>query len=179
MRTETVTRTLYTFRELSEKAQERAISRMRRYADLWHWQHEYWDSAKAFGKIAPITIESAEYDNRNVGTRWTGDEDVSRLAGVRAWKWLHNNGWLDLAAKNANGACTLTGYIGDCALFDPIHKIARTPETVPTLRDLFDACAESWINDAANDMEHAYSDEAIAESLEANEAEFDEYGNAA
>jgi hypothetical protein len=167
----------FTFDELSEKAKDRARDKFRADPDLWGWQSEWWDSAQAFSRIAPIDIREADYDRRHVSVRWTGDDDVAELSGLRAWKWLKNNGWIDWAINEAKGACTMTGYYGDAPFGDAIRAYGTgDPRKVPELRQVFYEAAQEWCKQAAEDMEHAYSDEAIDEMIACNDYEFDEDG---
>lgn len=171
-----VTITICKYEELSETAQETARDLYRQTGFAWGWQDEWWQSAQEFSRIAPIVIVSADHDRGHVDARWRGDSDVADLSGLRAWKWLQNNGWFDLAAKNAQGGCTLTGYCGDCPLFDPIAAYAKTPLAVPDLAQVFYECAQAWIYAAQADCEWCHSDEAVAESIICNEYEFTEDG---
>jgi hypothetical protein len=174
MRTETIE--VFTFDELSEPAKEQARNWYRSDGDLWHWADEWWNSAVAFSAIAPIDIRGVHWDNADPDMRWSGDDALRELSGARAWKWLHNNGWFDLAAKNVMGDCTLTGYCGDCEFFDPIEKYRRDPAGVPDLKTLFRDCVHSWAFAARRDMEWSYSDEAVDETIRCNQYEFDDLG---
>lgn len=164
----TVTLEVYRFNELSEESQGRFLSELRAHSDLWGWKDEWCDSAKEFCKIAPVDVKSADFDHGTTYTRWTEEQDLSQLEGIRAWKWLNNNGWFDLAQRNNEGECTLTGYAGDCPLFDPIHALRDTPEDVPSLDQLFFNCIASWIRAAQEDLEFTYSDENLKELAESN-----------
>ena len=167
-----VSYTVFTFDELSDAAKARAIDSYRNRGVDWFWQSDWWDSAKAFSRIAPIDIQEADYDRRHVAVQWLYEWNAGNLAGSRAWKWLQNKGWFDLARDITSGDRTLTGYCGDCPLFDPIAAYEKTPLKIPTLRQVFYECAQSWVNEAANDLEWHYSDEYITEHLSANEYEF-------
>jgi hypothetical protein len=170
------TRTLFTIDSLEGRAKERALDWVRE-GGPWVWQCEWWDSAQAFARIAPIDIAEADYGRRIVSAEWTGDDSVEALSGIRAAKWLINNGWEELAHKNAQGGCTLTGYCGDCPLFDVIVKyLANDWRRIPDLGQVFYECAQEWVNAAADDCEHAYSDEYCGELAEINELLFDEDG---
>jgi hypothetical protein len=172
----TIEITAYRFDELSDRAKERARDWYRE-GDTWGWSDEYWQSARAFAAIAPMDIWEADYSRGDVSVRWAGDDEVAELTGLRAWKWLANNGWFDLAAKNIQGDCTLTGFCGDCDLFDPIAQYAKNPLRVPELEQVFRECYYSWVHAARADMEHSYSDESVDESIRINEYEFDAEGN--
>lgn len=183
-RVETIT--VYSFEELSEDAKEVARDNARQWPDLWGWQDEWWGSAKAFGDIAPIEITQADYTYRQVETRWVGvgyalryehDDAIRELTGVRAWKWLENNGWFSWAEENAKGSCTMTGYCGDCPFGDAIAAYTRDPLNTPSIGDVFDEAAQAWVSAAADDLEHAYSSESIDDTLTANQFEFLEDGS--
>jgi hypothetical protein len=175
MRTEAID--VFTFDELSDTAKDRARDWYRQGASEWQWASEWWDSAVAFSAIAPMEIRSIYWDRADPDMRWSGDDALRELSGVRAWKWLHNNGWFERAQKNVMGDCTLTGYCGDCSFFDPIEKYRRDPAGVPDLETLFRDCVYSWAFDARRDMEYAYSDEAVDETIRCNEYEFEATGD--
>lgn len=163
---------LFQISELNDKARERAIDAFRNAGDCWGWGAEWWDSAQAFSRIAPIDIWEADYDRRDVTIRWTGGDAIRELSGLRAWKWLQNNGWFAWAENERKGACTMTGYCGDAPFGDAIAAYARKPLSVPSIEQVFYEAAQAWVCEAADDCEHAYSDEAIAEQIECNEFEF-------
>lgn len=169
---QTVTIEIFTFDELPESAKETARQWYIAQGDCWHWQDEWWQSVQEFSDIAPIEVNSADYNRMHASTEWTENIEIAYLSGLRAWKWLQNNGWFELANKNAMGDCTLTGYCGDCPLFDPIEQYATKPLAVPELGVLFEECIYSWLKAARADMEWHYSDEFIDEHLEANSYQF-------
>ena len=144
--------------------------------DYFNWWPEWQDSLNAFCDIAPVEWLGFDITAGHIDSRWEGDSDVATLEGVRAWVWLHNNGWFDLAAKNSQGDCTLTGYCGDCPLFDPIHELRDTPDRVPDLESLFYECLQSWVFACRADQEHHESFEHFEEMCEANEWTFTEEG---
>lgn len=170
----TITKTIevFTFDELDDTAKDNALTEWLYLGDYWHSQDEWTDSAEAFSKIAPVDYTGADFDYGTVDYVWAGDVDIAELEGLRAWKWLKNNGWFDLAEKNASGGCTLTGYCGDCPLFDPIHALRNDPNRVPHLEQLFYECLQSWVQEARSDLEYAQSEESFSETCEANQWEF-------
>ena len=163
---------IYQFHELEDYAKERARDYFRNSSDLWGWQSEWWESAQAFSKIAPIDIREADFERRHVDIRWTGDDDLAELSGLRAWKWLENNNWFKWAADNKSGKCTMTGYCGDCPFGDAIAEYKDDPKHTPELKQVFYEAAQAWIHEAAADMEYCYSDEHIDDLIEINEYEF-------
>jgi len=176
MRQETVN--IYTFDELSDEAKERARDWYREGEDFGWILKEASDSVKEFNKIAPVIISDADYYRQYVKVKWDydsyydGEED---LEGREAWVWLKKRGWFAIAKENSDGGCTLTGVCYDCPLFDPITEVAKTPQKVPSLMDLFRECAERWMDMVVEDIEHQSSDESIDENIWANGYEF--YGD--
>lgn len=168
--------TVYSFDELSDSAKESARDNFRNDGNLWGWQSEWWQSAQAFGKIAPIRITSADYDRAQVDIEWTDGDAIADLSGLRAWKWLQNNNWFKWAAKEKLGACTLTGYCGDCSFADTFAQYEKNPLSVPDLKQVFYESAQSWVYEAQKDCEYSYSNEAIDQMIECNEYEFTESG---
>lgn len=71
--------------------------------------------------------------------------------------------------------CPLTGYYMDDELIDPIMKFMKNP-TDMSFKDLMRKCLYSWVNACDADVDHYFSDESIAEMLEANDYEFTEDG---
>lgn len=170
MRSETIF--IYTFDELPDETKAKVRDNFRAMPDLWAWGEDYWQSAMAFEKIAPIEIIRADYSQGYVDTRWTETEEIGELSGLRGWKWLLNNGWLAWADKNKQGACTLTGFCGDCGFADAIAHYALTPLSVPDISQVFREACQAWVKDAQSDCEHAYTDGAIDELIACNEYEF-------
>ncbi len=175
MRTETIE--VFQFDELSDRAKQRARDWYLSHGDSWHWSQEWWDSAVAFSAIAPVDIRAIDWHHASPDMRWTGDDELRDLSGLRAWKWLNNNGWFDLAQKNAMGACTLTGYCGDCEFFDPIEKYRGDPLKVPDLETLFRDCVYAWAFSARRDLEWSQSDECVDETIRGNEYEYTAAGD--
>ena len=178
-RIEIQTRTLYSFDELSDEAKERARDWYRSFPDIWGWASDWINSAEAFERIAPIEIRGWDIDRASVSVEWSDDSAIGELSGLRAWKWLQNNNWFKWANDNKQGACTMTGYCGDCPFGDAIAAYADKPLSVPDLEQVFYEACQAWVCAARDDMEYSYSDESVDESIRANEYEFTESGEIA
>lgn len=170
MRTEIIE--VFTIDELSEAAQEKAHADYLAQGGCFPYFDEWQDSLNAFCDIAPVEWLRFDIVMDHIDYNWKEDSDIAKLTGVRAWKWLLNNGWFDLAEKNAQGDCTLTGYCGDCDLFDPIHALKDRPEYVPDLEQVFYDCLQSWAQAARRDMEACESFEYFLDMVESNEWEY-------
>ena len=165
------TLTIYRLNELPTEIQTCVLDSLRAEPDVWGWQYEWWQSAQAFTKTAPVCIVWADFDRALAEWRWDGDDDLRDLSGIRAWKWLINNGWFDWARRNSDGECLLTGFCGDCPLSDPIRQFEHAPDD-RTLEQIFGDCIQAWITYAHRDLEASYTDEALMEWVEANDMMF-------
>jgi len=172
----------YKFDELPPETQARIIERWRDN-DTFFWADEWKDSLDAFVRHAPLKVK--DYSIGYPGTYVTfemDDDAVSDLAGVRAWKWLMNNGWADLAnpkptKKNPHPSCPFTGYCGDENLLDAIRKALAYPSKITSLQSVFASCLSDWAKAFEADYDHWYSEEAIREDIEANGYEFYDDGS--
>jgi hypothetical protein len=167
--------TVYKLDELDADVQQRVISNWRD-GDQFFWSDEWRDSLDAFAKIAPLTIRNWEVGYRSNGVTFDMDENVADLSGVRAWKWLVNNGWAKLATGQD---CPFTGYCGDEDLLDAIRAAIANPASITSLRDVFADALHDWAKAFERDIDHWGSEEAIREDIEANEYEFNANGTLA
>lgn len=166
--------TVYTFNELEADVQQRIISHWRN-GEHFYWSDEWQESLNAFAKLAPLTIRNWEVGYRSNGVTFDMDQDdnygdgIADMSGVRAWKWLVNNGWAKLAAGQD---CPFTGYCGDESLLDPIRDALANPDAIRSLRDVFNDALQAWAWAFECDINHWHSAEAIGEDIDANGYEF-------
>ena len=173
MRNKTIT--LYKFEELKDEAKAKAIEGARNagwYGNDWggKWRSTL-DKAQEFLPFKAVDWSVNPYGHSFV--RITVEEDAGDLRGVRAWKYLQALG----IAYVLKDTCPFTGYCGDECFLDPLRAFLERPRLGLTLADLMQECADSWCKGWAEDIEYQDSDEYIAENLEANEYEFDVFGN--
>ena len=173
--TRTVEVTVYRFEELDGHTQQRILDNFREGRDF-PWSDEWRESLDEFAKLAPITVRDWSVGYRDTGVSFSIDEDIGNLSGIRAWKWLVNNGWQKLAL---NQDCPFTGFCGDETLLDAIRQALRKPQSILSLEDVFGEALHDWAKGFEADMEYHYSDEAIRESIIINEYEFYENGTLA
>lgn len=173
--TRTVTTTIYQFSELPEATQRKIINRWRDH-DTFSWGDEWHDSLKGFTEAAPVRIRDwrVGYPGTHISFDMTGDyaDEVGALSGVRAWKWLMNNGFADLA----KGDCPFTGYCGDESLLDAVRTALANPGNITSLWDVFSECLWDWAKAYEADIDYWASDECIRDEIEANGYEFYECG---
>jgi hypothetical protein len=173
--------TVYKLDELDAAMQQRVISGWRD-GEQFFWSEEWRNSLDAFAKIAPLTIRNWEVGYRSNGVTFDMDQDdnygdgIAEMSGVRAWKWLVNNGWAKLATGQD---CPFTGYCGDEDLLDAIRAAIANPASITSLRDVFADALHDWAKAFERDIDHWGSEEAIREDIEANEYEFNANGTLA
>lgn len=166
--------TVYKFDELDASTQERVINNWRD-GEQFFWTDEWEQSLDAFAKLAPLTVRNWEIGYRSNGVTFDMDQDdnygdgIAELSGVRAWKWLVNNGWAKLAAGQD---APFTGYCGDEDLLDAIRDALANPAAITSLRDVFSDALYNWTKAFERDIDRWYSAEAIGEEIDANEYEF-------
>lgn len=159
MRTETITRSLYQFHELSEKAKASAREWFRDgIAGEYSWTDESLYSIKTF---------CAAFD--------------AKLTGWEICPYTYYTFKTDATAENFRGrklrdfdrGAMPTGYCLDCELWQTFHdEFKRTGDAKRAFNEALEAAFKAW----REDMEYQLSDEAIDESISINEYEFSETG---
>ena len=173
--------TVYKLDELDADVQQRVIERWRE-GDNFPWSEEWRDSLDAFAKLAPLTIRNWEigYGSNGVTFDMATDDNygdgIAELSGIRAWKWLVNNGWAKLSTGQD---CPFTGYCGDENLQDAIRTAIANPSSISSLRDVFADALHGWAKAFEADLDYWGSEEAIREDIDANEYEFNANGTLA
>ena len=176
----TIETKIYKINELSETAQNVAHDEFLNSSDFFEWSNdEFRDSLAKFCELIGF-IQWTDYDipNNSISYKTAFDYQGEKhnFSGLRAWKWLENNGWFDLAKKNANGDCTMTGVFTDSAFFDPIHKLANTPKETPFIEQLFCECLQAGIYAASKEYEYQREFDQFVETSNAYEWEYLENG---
>lgn len=177
MRTETVTREIFTFDELSEEAQQKAIDNNRDINtghEWWEWDYE--DAANIGLKITSFDLD------RNKGAdgrlRW-GSMEVARKiteehgekcqTHITAKNFLKE--WGDLVLQHSNGVETDIVAEENAYEFDKDADGLEEEFLKNLLSDYADILQKQY--------EYLYSDEAIKETIQANAYEFTEDGERA
>ena len=168
------------------------------------WQNENEDTLKAFENIFPIKVGDWEYGYRNfINFKMTVDyEEIENMTGIRLLKYLWNNyrrdiyngkyystsGHYDEQGKyhykkryskiTLEHSCVLTGYCMDDEILQPIYDFMQKPDN-RTFYDLINDCLHNWIFACNQELEYQNSDEAIIETIQANEYDFLENGKLA
>lgn len=185
MRTETTTRTLYKFEELSDDAQQHAIEK------LWNLNvdHDWWE----------FTIDTIQKAGECLGIACTvSGFDLDRGAHVGlCGGYSYRKGWRAALAHEFGGdtlvkigeelqSAQRRAFYGASIDLSPVHH-----GTAYTVYSKFGAYVTDDLTDALRSFEHwawrllhdeyeyLTSDDAIKEMIEANEYDFDENGNLA
>ena len=154
----TITKQVFYMSELSDRARERALEKMRGWSDVYGWSAESLQSIRAFCDHFGVTLK-----NYSVGPwspiEYETDATNANFRGVKL---------RDIDPHNMP-----TGYCFDCALWETMHaEFKRTGDALYAFNQALGAGFCEW----RNDWEDAYSDEQLAEMAEINEYEFDENG---
>ncbi len=194
---------VFTYDQLSDEAKETAREWYLGNNFDYAWSDEWRQSLEEFCKVFPITVKNWEVDDWNHSFRLIMDTDdnVEELSGIRLRTYILNNYYSTLFERKHYGKyaknettgkwkyqrysrcqwietdCPFTGYCGDYSVLQPIREFLKTPKSTTTFKDLMDDCIESLFTDWQKDMEWQRSEEYVADHLEANGYEFDEYGN--
>lgn len=196
MKTKTIT--IYSAKELSPEAQEKAWSDWQVTAD-YAWTEDNRNTLKAFEDIFPVKVKDYEYGYRkNIDWRFTADDKIEVLSGARLAKYLHNNyatrifkrkyiGHLNEKEKytpvyskcQVETSCVLTGYCIDDDILAPVYAFLKKPKKSVTFSDLMGDCLESWLSACEADYEACQSLEYFIDHADATEYEFLETGERA
>jgi hypothetical protein len=76
-----------------------------------------------------------------------------------------------------DNCCVLTGVCYDDDMLNPIYEFLQQPKENICFEELLTECFEAIRKTIENEIEYQESDEAISETIEANEYEFTEEGN--
>lgn len=160
MRTETITRDIYSFEELSDDAKEKARDWYREGIDL-AWSDESRESIQAF--CAAFNVRLTDWEiGPHCAYHYRTDATNANFRGLKL--------------RDVNRDNMPTGYCLDCDLWMTFYdSFKKTGDALEAFRDALDAGFAAW----QRDMEYQLSDEAVDESIQINGYEFTESGRLA
>jgi hypothetical protein len=177
MRTETTTRTLYTFDELGETAKEKALE-VYRHINL---DFDWWDGTYQDAKYIGLEIQSFDLDRRRHATG-KFIEDANHCAS----KIIKEHGEMCETYKTAKAFLSdwaeLVAKYSDGVNLEQVHedKEYEFDQEADELQEEFlKSILEDYSIMLQKESEYLYSDEAVQEFIEANEREFTEEGKKA
>ena len=163
----TKTYTVYKFNELPEEAKQKAIEKWRS-SDGYPFSYDNARSLEAFEKISPVKVSKWEYGYQNfINFEMTCDDETAQLTGKKLAAYLKEH-YGDILKQ----CCPFTGYCMDEPLLDPIRNFIKKPVKNVTLEDVMRDCLEAWLDSCRQDYEYSLSDEAIIDTIEANDYDF-------
>lgn len=198
---------VYNINELSEKAKQKAYLSWCSTID-YPWSNENENTLYAFENIFPIKVTHWEYDEARgyIKFRFTDDDTIANLSGIRLMKYLYNNYFNHLykgryyslwrKKENSTGhkcppklisryskiildnCCPLTGYCVDDAILEPIYEFLKRPYDI-TFEGLMKKCLDSWITACVEDYAYCYSMEYFIEEALVNDYEYFKDGSRA
>lgn len=174
MRTETTTRTLYKFEELSDEAKEKALDSSR-YTNTQYmewWESTYEDAAnvgikiKGFDTGRGSSIDGRVEDTENTAHQIIKDHGEECETYKTAAEYLkERDKAIEAALVDGNGE-----YKDEDALDEKLDELGK---------EFTKSILEDYLTILRNEMEYLESNEAVQESIEANDYEFTEDGNPA
>lgn len=196
-RTETITRTLYKFDELSDEAKEEAISKNRDInVDDEYWFEHIYEDAKTIGSLIGITIENIYFRgfcSQGDGACFTGSYSYEK-GSVRKLKEyapkdtaLHSiaERLFDIQKRYFYGVSAKVIHRGHY-MHENCTEITVDVEENPNRMDVTDPdavciCLKDfmrWIyRTLEKEYDHQIEDEQVAETLRSNDLEFMEDGS--
>lgn len=195
----TIEITAYTFNELNEDAKQTALDNFSNDLSIELSHQELENSIEQFHKVFGTKSGYRSWLDLSKGHI---DDDILDLSGLRLLKYLINNFWGDLFkpkyySKWRKGSetenrpqlvkryskvqfeanCVLSGVCYDNDILEPIYNFLKNPEPEITFERLLNKCENCFTVVYNSIEEDLNSDEQKAETIQANELEFDEEGN--
>jgi hypothetical protein len=170
MRTETTTRTLYTFDELSDQAKEKARDWYRQgIGEGYDWWEDVYENAATIGlKIAGFDLGRA----REIDGEFT-DSAQTVVDNIKA-----NHGEHCETYKTAAGYDGSFTQMSDPAMLEDDEEPYEIDDE-DAIDDFRKALLEDYLIMLDHEWDYLNSDEAVDEGITANEYEFTEDGNIA
>ena len=173
MRTETTTRTIYKFDELSDSAKDKALDNCRYYeVDHDWWEYTYEDASEVGIKITSFDIDRASYCNGEIpDTEQTAHNivdnhgEVCDTYKVAAAYLKERDEAIKAAPKDEDGE------------FEDEYELDQKLDELG--EEFKKAILEEYLSILRKEYEYLTSDEAVKEMIEANEYEFTEEGERA
>lgn len=196
----TIRTKIYKFSELSKSAKQTAIQWWKDGETFDYLYEEAFDSLKKFCEVFNIDMDSYDF-NEPYRSKYSFDSEdtILELAALRLRTYLINNYYSTLFErkpygkyeKRENGkwrydryskcqyqetSCPFTGVCYDEDLLYPIRQFILKP-TKYDFKDLLEDCMSSLCKSIEGEIKARMEDEAVIETIEANEYEFTKDGN--
>lgn len=160
MRMETLTRTVYKFNELSERAKEKALEKL----STWNVDNGWWESFYEDAARIGLKITAFDFDRRNLI-----EGNFSLCASETAAAILKEHGATCDTYKLAEQFLEAWNALGE--------DNQDSPKADSLVCEFERAIKEEYLHNLRKEYEYLTSETAILETIEANDYEFDELGN--
>ena len=174
-RTETATRALYKFNELTQEQKDQAVQKL---YDL-NVDHEWWDCTYEDANIVGLNITAFDIDRASYCELTMGDaESTVKLIGENHGEDCDTHK-AAVAYQEERKRIKAGGNL-EGGTFDNQERIEELEEDLQEASDIFgNNLSECYLTILRKGYEYLTSDEAIIETIEANDYEFDESGDLA
>lgn len=170
----TITRTVYSFNELTDAAKERALSDYNTSGQEYAFAGEALESIKALAS-------HFDGDVRRYAIDWTGTfpSQMAFTMPEMNRREIHQRlralGSYNKETLRGLGDCKLTGYCADEDAIDGFRMAFMAGES--DLEALMNAAFDTWLKAAQSDAQHQFSMEGYAEHCAGNDYEFYKNGD--
>lgn len=170
----TVTTTVYTFSELSEEAKQKAIESYRDINLFYEWWESIYEDAKQIGiKITSFDLDRGSYVNAEYLLPFSSvidkiKENHGQSCETYKIAVQYEKQYNDLVVKYSDGIDTERVSEGNEYEFDQ--------EADELEKEFINDISSEYLSILQNEYEYLWSDEAVIETIEANEYEFTEDG---
>lgn len=186
---------VYTVNELDESALNTALEYFQN-DDFYPSVEEHRETIKAFEDLFPISVGEWYYNSlHGIDFRFTEDNDIENLSGIRLATYIYNNygdrlfkgKYYSTIGKYIEGtytykhrysnvilhnSCVLTGYYMDDNILEPVYRFLKNPDKDTNFKDLMRKCLTSFQESIDSDYEHYYSLENFKDMSINNEWEY-------
>lgn len=197
---------LYKFSELSKDAKQKAIEDFRNNETFDFIYNEAFETVKKFAEIFSIKIRDFDFqETYRSRYTFEMLDNVLELSGQRLATYIWNNfktdlfkgkyyslwskteksyqyykeGYPVLKSRHSrillDNCCVLTGVCYDDDMLQPIYDFLNKPTDID-FKELLEDCISEVCKSVMDEVEGSSKDDAIAETIEANEYEFTKDG---
>ena len=174
MRTETIN--IFTFEELSEEAQNKAVE-LNSYEQEYFWADDSINSLKKFAEHFNSSLSNWSIDFLNSSqssVSFSVSEYMEELSEEELKSYIFDMGTFNAETLRGDGECKFTGYCRDEDAADGARIAYFKGER--DIKELLEAGFETWHKAVVKDYEYQLSKEGYKEHCEANSLEFTEDG---
>jgi len=165
---------LFKFNELNEEAKQVAIENYKNTVTEYCFADEAIKSLEKFAEHFNSKLKNWSIDFFNYSPSFATFSEVEEIEENELKELIMQMGEFNPETLRGLGDCKFTGVCFDEEAADGARKAFFNGER--NVNEILQAGFDSWINSVNKDAEYQISDEAVSETLKANEYDFTEDG---